>query len=222
MNPPDRFAPLAEAGLIAVVRADRAEQAVRVAGALLEGGIVAVELTFTTPGAAEALGEVRRTHGDRVLLGAGTMREPGQVEAAVRAGADFLVTSHLRADVLQAMLQTGLPAAPGVFTPSEVAQALDAGAEAIKLFPASTAGTGHLRALRGPFPGLRVIPTGGIDLDDLQGWFAAGALAVGVGGELVPRALLREGRWDEITSRARRFAEAARAARSGLQTAGAV
>jgi len=112
------------------------------------------------------------------------------------------------------MLATGLPAAPGVFTPSEVAQALDAGAQAVKLFPAVTGGPRHLRALRGPFPGLRVIPTGGIGIDDLAAWFAAGALAIGIGSELAPRELVHEGRWSEITRLAQRFRTAAEAART--------
>ncbi|SRR5579883_207287 len=210
----DPFGRIRAAGLIAVIRASRPDEAVRVAGALLAGGIPAVELTFSTPGAAEALAEVRRRYGEEVLIGAGTIREPAQVEAAVRAGAAFLVTAHLRLDLLAAMLQTGLPVAPGVFTPSEVAQALDAGAQAVKLFPASTGGPRHLRALLGPFPGLRVIPTGGIGIDDLGGWFAAGALAVGIGSELAPRELVSTGRWDEITRLAERFAAAARAART--------
>jgi 2-dehydro-3-deoxyphosphogluconate aldolase/(4S)-4-hydroxy-2-oxoglutarate aldolase len=183
-----------------------------VAGALLDGGVSAVEITFTTPGAAAALAEVHDRYGERVLLGAGTLREPAQVEQAVRAGARFLVSAHLRPGVLAAMLDSGLPAAPGVFTPSEVAQALDAGAAAVKLFPASTGGPRHLRALRGPFPDLQVIPTGGIDVGDVAPWLAAGAFAVGVGSELAPRALMSEGRWDEIAARARRFMQAAREA----------
>ena len=215
MTQADPFTQLRDAGLIAVVRADRPEHAVRVAGALLEGGISAIELTFTIPGAAAALAEVRKTYGSAVLLGAGTLREPEQVTTAVEAGVDFLVTAYLRPDLLAAMLSSGLPALPGIFTASEVAQALDGGAKAVKLFPASTAGPSHLRALRGPFPGRQVVPTGGSDAQDLHAWFAAGALAVGVGSELAPRGLMQEGRWEEITERAVRFATAARAARPG-------
>lgn len=209
----DPFDRLRQAGLIAVIRATRPDDAVRVAGALLEGGIPAIELTFSTPGAADAVAEVRRTYGTEILIGAGTIREPAQVDAAVRAGAGFLVSAHLRHDILAAMLASGLPIAPGVFTPSEVAQALDAGAEAVKLFPASTGGPRHLRALYGPFPGLRAIPTGGIGIDDLSAWFGVGALAVGIGSELAPRELVQEGRWAEITRLAAQFAAAARAAR---------
>ncbi|HCG01094.1 MAG TPA: 2-dehydro-3-deoxyphosphogluconate aldolase [Chloroflexi bacterium] len=217
MTTGDGFERLRVAGLIAVVRADRREDAVRVVGALLAGGVQAVELTFTTPGAAEALAQVRQVYGGEVLLGAGTIREIAQVEAALHAGVDFMVTSHFRADVLDAMLSTGLPVMPGVFTPSEVGQALDAGARAVKLFPASTAGPGHLRALRGPFPGLQVVPTGGIDLPDIHPWFAAGALAVGAGSELVPRAAVQTGRWDEVSRRAERFVDELRAARTKLE-----
>ncbi len=218
---PLNFQRLYEAGVIAVVRADHRADAVRVAGALLAGGVWAIELTFTTPGAAEALMEVRETYGEDVLLGAGSIREPAQVEAAMRAEVDFMVTAHLRSDVLTAMLATGIPSTPGVFTPSEVGQALDAGAQAVKLFPASTGGPGHLRALRGPFPGLQVIPTGGIDEENIPAWFAAGALAVGAGSELVPRVALHEGRWDEISRRAERFAGATTSARDALRAGGA-
>jgi 2-dehydro-3-deoxyphosphogluconate aldolase / (4S)-4-hydroxy-2-oxoglutarate aldolase len=217
MNVPASFRRLHEAGLIAVVRADRPEHAVQVAGALLAGGVWAIELTFTTPGAAQALAEVRATYGQNLLLGAGTIREPAQVEAAMGAGVDFMVTAHLRADILAAMLASGLPFAPGVFTPSEVGQALDAGAQAVKIFPASTGGPSHLRALRGPFPDLQAIPTGGIDETNIHAWFAAGALAVGAGSELIPRAALQEGKWDEISRRAERFVEATRSARLALQ-----
>jgi 2-dehydro-3-deoxyphosphogluconate aldolase/(4S)-4-hydroxy-2-oxoglutarate aldolase len=196
------------------VRADRAADAVRVVGALLDGGVRAIELTFTTPGAAEALAEARRVYGDRVLLGAGTIREPSQVAQAVQAGAQYLVTPHLRCDLLNAMVATGLPCLPGVLTPSEVAAALEQGAEAVKLFPASTVGTDYLEALRGPFPGLQVVPTGGITLENLGEWLQAGALAVGVGGELCSRRLMQAGDWEEITRRAQQFAMAARRGRN--------
>ena len=212
--PATHLARMQEAGLIAVIRADRADVAVRIAGALLEGGVPAVELTFSTPGAASAIAEVRRTFGDNVLVGAGTIRQLSHVEAAVRAGAQFLVTPHLQPDLLRAMLATNLPVVPGVLTPSEVALALDEGAEVVKLFPASLGGPRYLRTLRGPFPELQVIPTGGIGIADLASWFKAGALAVGIGSEIAPRELVQDGRWAEITSLAADFAAIARAART--------
>jgi len=182
-----------DAGLIAIVRADNSDEAVHVVGALMEGGAPAVELTFTTPGVDGALREVRKVYGDGALIGAGTIRTTEQAELAVDAGADFLVSPNLRPEVLTAMLATGLPTVPGVFTPSEVDLALEMGAEVVKLFPASIGGPGHLKALRGPFPDLQVIPTGGVNLETIASWFSAGAFAVGVGGEICARPLMREG-----------------------------
>ena len=208
-----RYTFLKRAGIVAVVRTDTPEHAVSVAKALLNGGITIIELTFTTPGVVEALHEVRKNLGDAIVLGAGTIREPEQVKLAVQAGVDFLVSAYLREDILNAMLNSGLPAIPGVFTPTEVGTALDAGAEVVKLFPASTGGPDHLRALRGPFPELQVVPTGGIDINNMSSWFAQNVLAVGIGSELAPRTLMYKGRWDEITKRAERFTQAAQEAR---------
>jgi len=196
---------LRAAAVVAVLRADAAQDAVRSADALVAGGVRAIELTYTTPDAAAAIREVRTRHGDDVLLGAGTIRTAAQVEEAVAAGAAFLVTPHLHPPLLDAMVATGRLAVPGTFTPSEVATALDAGAPAVKLFPAATAGIGHMRALRGPFPGLEVMPTGGIGAAEVRAWLDAGALAIGAGSELCPPALVREGRWDAITATARAF-----------------
>jgi 2-dehydro-3-deoxyphosphogluconate aldolase / (4S)-4-hydroxy-2-oxoglutarate aldolase len=212
MSVPERFQRLAAARLIAVIRAESPDQAVPLVGALLEGGVPAIELTFTIPAADRALAKVRSVYGADVLLGAGTIRIHEHIERAVHAGADFLVSPHLQPSLLQAMLATELPAIPGALTPSEVAQALDLGAEAVKLFPASSVGSDYLRALRGPFPELLAIPTGGIRAADFQTWFTAGALAVGVGGELMPRELVRSARWDEISRIARQHVEAARVA----------
>lgn len=215
MHNPDGIRRIRDAGFLAVVRADDNEQAVRAVGALLDGDAPAIELTFTTPGVEKALLAVRRLYGDAPFIGAGTIRDPEQVTRAAAAGARFLVTPNLRADVLEAMLASGLPAIPGVFTPTEVGLALDLGAEIVKLFPASTGGPAHLKALRGPFPGLQAIPTGGIGLETISHWFDAGAFAVGAGGEICSQTLIGTGNWIEITQRARRFGEIVRQARIG-------
>lgn len=220
MSMPDKLSRVHDAGLIAIVRADNSDEAVHVVGALVEGGAPAVELTFTTPGVDRALREVRKVYGENALVGAGTIRTLDQIELAVDAGADFLVSPNLRPEVLEAMLATGLPTVPGVFTPSEVDVALEMGAQVVKLFPASIGGPAHLKALRGPFPDLQVIPTGGVGLDTIASWFSAGAFAVGVGGEICARPLMREGNWAEITRRARQFADATRAARGVLAGSG--
>ena len=190
---------------IAVVRARDGDEALRITDALSEAGLRSIELTFTTPGVASALAKARARLAPDVLLGAGTITDVVQVGAAAAAGADFLVSPHLDPPLLEAMLATGLFCLPGVLTPSEVAAALRLGALAVKLFPASTVGVGHLRALFGPFPGLQVVPTGGITVATAPEWLAAGAAAVGLGGELLPKPLLEAGAWDEITDNAARL-----------------
>jgi 2-dehydro-3-deoxyphosphogluconate aldolase / (4S)-4-hydroxy-2-oxoglutarate aldolase len=204
----DTLARLAQARLIAVLRVPAAELVEPTVDALVAGGIEAVELTFTTPGVATELDAARRRHPD-ILLGAGTIRRAEEAAAAADAGADFLVMPHLDRDLLGACLATRLPSMPGIFTASELGAALGQGAEVVKLFPAGTAGPGHMRALLGPFPGVPVVPTGGIGLDDVSTWLAAGALAVGVGGELSSGELIEAGRFDELSSRARTFREVA-------------
>ncbi len=198
----EALARLESARAVAVVRARGAAEAVAVAEALCEGGLQAIELTFTTPGAAEALAEARRRLQPHVLLGAGTITNGAQLTAALEAGADFLVSPHVDPVLLEAMLTSGRLALPGVLTPTEVAAALRAGAHAVKLFPAGALGVAHMRALFGPFPGLRVVPTGGITVAAARTWLDAGAAAVGLGGELVPGVLRVAGVWAEIARNA--------------------
>ena len=185
--------------LVAVLRVARADLAEPAVDALVEGGIDAVELTFTTPGLPGALAAARRRHPE-ILLGAGTLRHPED-------GADFLVMPHFDTELLRVCRATGLLSMPGVFTASELAAALDAGAEVVKLFPAATGGIAHMRALLGPFPGVPLVPTGGIGRDDVASWLDAGALAVGVGGELCSTELIEAGRFDELAERAHTFSE---------------
>jgi 2-dehydro-3-deoxyphosphogluconate aldolase/(4S)-4-hydroxy-2-oxoglutarate aldolase len=208
----DPLQPLRDARVLAVLRVEDAGHTGPAVAALVAGGMRAVELTFSSPGAAEELAAARRAHGTEVLFGAGTLRSVREVQAAVEAGADFLVSPHLSPRLLEAMLASGLPALPGVFTASEVAAALDGGARAVKLFPASIGGIGHLTALRGPFPDLLAVPTGGIREENVAAWLAAGALAVGVGGELCRRDLIERRRFDELAGLAERFSRAARPA----------
>jgi 2-dehydro-3-deoxyphosphogluconate aldolase/(4S)-4-hydroxy-2-oxoglutarate aldolase len=190
---------------VAVVRARDPEEAVAVADALFSAGLEAIELTFTTPGIERAFPEVRRRLGPRLLLGAGTITTLEQLRVAVEAGADFLVSPHLDPALLETMLASDLLSLPGVLTPSEVASALSLGADAIKLFPASTVGPEHLKALFGPFPGLQVVPTGGITIASAGTWLAAGAVCVGLGGELLPKGLRDAGAWEEISANASRL-----------------
>jgi 2-dehydro-3-deoxyphosphogluconate aldolase/(4S)-4-hydroxy-2-oxoglutarate aldolase len=193
---------LRAARVVAVVRAASASDAVEVAAALAEGGIEAVELTYSTPELPRALRETRARLGSDVLLGAGTLTEPHHAREAADAGAAFVVSPHLDPRLLEAMLETGLPALPGVLTPSEAAAATAQGAPAVKLFPAATVGPQHLRALHAPFPSLKVVPTGGIGAANAAAWLAAGAWAVGVGGELAPSSVGDEAARSALVARA--------------------
>ena len=204
---------LAAERLVAVLRVDDLKHVEPAVAALAAGGLGAVELTFTTPGVTAELERTRAAH-PKLLLGAGTIRTAQQARAAADAGADFLVMPHLDSRLLEACLETGVPAIPGVLTPSELVAAMEAGAELFKLFPAGTVGPGYLRSLFGPFPGVRIVPTGGIGLADVPVWLDAGAVALGVGGELCSQALIDAERFDQLTSRARDF----RAAASGEGT----
>ncbi|QIN77432.1 bifunctional 4-hydroxy-2-oxoglutarate aldolase/2-dehydro-3-deoxy-phosphogluconate aldolase [Rubrobacter marinus] len=199
-------------GLVAVVRGESREAALEVVDALVEGGVLGIEITFTTPDAPLVIRDLNEKYGDDILLGAGTVITRGQAEESARAGATFLVSPGSDPELLPAMLDTGLLVLPGALTPSEVMIARRLGAQALKLFPGSLGGPSHLKALRGPFPDVPFIPTGGVSLDNIADWFAAGALAVGAGGALVPSSLGGRDR-GEVVETARRFAEAVRAAR---------
>jgi 2-dehydro-3-deoxyphosphogluconate aldolase / (4S)-4-hydroxy-2-oxoglutarate aldolase len=193
---------LAAARAIAVVRVERVDDSAPVVDALRRGGVSAIELTWTSPDAVKALAAAREQHGPELLLGAGTLRSLADVEEAVAAGADFVVSPHFEPELCSAMVASGRLALPGVLTPTEVAGALDAGAEAVKLFPSLLGGVSHMKALWGPFPGLPVVPTGGIGRHNAAEWLAAGALAVGVGAELCPPDAIADRRWDLLTERA--------------------
>jgi 2-dehydro-3-deoxyphosphogluconate aldolase/(4S)-4-hydroxy-2-oxoglutarate aldolase len=201
-----------ELGLLAVVRGESREAAVEVSDALVEGGVLGIEVTFTTPEADLAIRELGEKHGESILLGAGTVTTRDQVERAAEAGSAFLVSPGCDPELLPAMHETGILALPGALTPSEVMLARRLGAQAVKLFPGSSGGPSYLKALSGPFPDVPFIPTGGVSLGNIADWFAAGAIAVGAGGALAPSSLSGRDR-GEVVENARRFAEAVRAAK---------
>ena len=199
---------LRDHGIVAVIRAGSADDAVRCAAALVAGGVGGLEITYTTPDAAAAVKALRSGFGPEVTVGAGTLTTAAQVAESAEAGAEFLVSPGIRPALAQAMTATGLTTLMGVMTPSEVLLATEHGTDAVKIFPGSLGGPSFLSALRGPFPDLRAIPTGGVDANNLRAWFGAGAWAVGIGGELCPRPLIDRGDWAEITRRARIHAAA--------------
>jgi 2-dehydro-3-deoxyphosphogluconate aldolase/(4S)-4-hydroxy-2-oxoglutarate aldolase len=198
--------------LIAVLRAPHATQYAPVIRALVAGGMPSVELTLTTPGTFEHFGELLSEFGDHIDLGIGTVTRADQVGAAARAGASYIVTPVTECSLLKAAADAGLPILPGGLTPTELHTGWVQGAAAVKIFPAATVGSGYLAQLRGPFPDLLAIPSGGVDLAAAEEWLRAGAAAVSVGGPLTGNAF-KGGNLEELTERARAYVAAEEKAR---------
>ena len=207
------IAELSHAGVIAVIRAPSAAAAVAAADAALDGGVRAVEITFTTPDAPQA---IERLSAAGALVGAGSLTTAGQAHAAREHGARFAVTPGLDDALVAEVVASGLPTVAGAYTAGEVMRARRLGAQAVKLFPAGIGGVALLRALRDPFPDLAAIPTGGVTPDNLAEWLAAGSVALGAGAALCPPDAVLAGRYDEIRDRAQAFAAALDAARRNL------
>lgn len=201
------LASLARAPIIAVIRARAAADYAPIIHALVAGGVRAVEVTLTTPGTLDILGRLRARVGADVTVGVGTIRTVADAQHAIEEGAEFLVSPHVDTEIVHLAVAASVPVFPGAFTPTEVNAALQAGATAVKIFPASQTSPSMAGQLRGPFPELKFLPSGGIGLDDVQPWLLAGASAVCVGSPLVgapgtePR---------EITARAEAYIAAAR------------
>ncbi len=205
---------LREPGIIAVVRAPKAELIIPLARALLEGGVIAVEVTMTTPNAISAIAAANAVLGKEVLLGVGTVLDAGTALAAISAGAAFVVSPVMRKEIVDAAHQFDRPVMIGAYTPTEAQAAFEAGSDFIKIFPADTLGPAYIKALRAPLPHLQIVPTGGVDLKTIGAFLKAGCVAVGAGSSLVPAEALKNENWPEITRLAREFVAAAKAARS--------
>ncbi len=204
-----------EVGLVPIVRTPSTEDAFRAAEAIIGGGIGIAEITMTVPNAIRVLEQLAERFGDKVLLGAGTVLDPETCRAALLAGAEFIVTPSLDTGVIEVARRYTKPCIPGALTPTEVVTAWQAGADMVKIFPCGpVGGPNYIKALRGPFPQIEFVPTGGVNLQNIPEFIKAGAAAVAVGGELLDLKALREGRLEEIAANARRFVEAVRSARS--------
>lgn len=197
-----------EARIVAVVRLEQYDQALAVAQALLEGGVTAIEFTLTGAGALEAIAVASAALGDRAQIGVGTVLTPEMAEAAIDAGARFVVTPVVRPAVIATCRTRGVLSLCGALTPTEVLTAHEAGADMIKLFPARAVGPQYLRDLLGPLPGLRIVPTGGVDAGNARAYLEAGAVAVGIGGKLVAADVVAAGDWARVTAQARACVEA--------------
>lgn len=204
---------LLDPGIIAIIRADSPDGLVEAAGALLAGGVTAMEVTMTTPHALEVVTAVTQQFGPRILMGVGSVIDRDTVNAALVAGAQFIVTPVTKPDVIAASNHLGVPIASGAFTPTECLLAHESGADFVKVFPAEFNGPAYLKALLAPLPMLRLVPTGGVTVENVGAFFAAGSVALGVGSALVSKAVLENRDWSELTQRAADFVKAARAAK---------
>lgn len=194
-----------DCGIVAIIRASSGEQLVKVARALYEGGVDVIEVTFTVPNVLEILQAVRKDLGDKILLGAGTVLDTETCRAALLAGAEFIVSPTVNVDVIRMCNRYDKLMMPGAFTPTEVLTAWEAGGDVIKIFPGEIGGPNYLKALHGPLPQVRIMPTGGVDLETLPSFFKAGACAVGVGSNLVEKKAVETGDMDRIRSLAQQY-----------------
>jgi 2-dehydro-3-deoxyphosphogluconate aldolase / (4S)-4-hydroxy-2-oxoglutarate aldolase len=195
-------------GIIPVLRAHSAREGHALAEALIAGGITVVEVTMTVPGAVELLRELKREHGDRLLLGSGTVTDVGQAQATIAAGAEFVVSPSFHPEVVGRTRAMGKVAIPGALTPTEVIAAWRDGADYVKIFPCSAVGgASYLRSLLAPFPELQLIPTGGVTLATAADFLKAGARALGVGTDLVNPKAIEDGHPETVTETAKKYLE---------------
>lgn len=205
MSKHQRLHLIRESGIIAIMRANRSDQLVAAAEAIWAGGVQAIEVTMTTPGALEVIAAATEKFQGQVLFGAGSVLDPETARAAILAGADFVVAPTLNVEVIRLCNRYGVPVMPGCYTPTEALTAWEAGADMIKLFPADALGPKFVKALLAPLPQLEIVPVGGVDLTTAADFIRAGAAALGVGSSLITPSLLDAGDLAELTRRAAAF-----------------
>src|SRR5690242_4061452 len=201
---------LTNPGIIAVVRAQKAQQVIPLSEALIAGGVIAIEITMTTPNAIEAIRDARKELGRRALIGVGTVLTEKVCRDAIEAGAEFVVTPICRTEFVAIAHAADRSIMLGAYTPTEAQTAFEAGADFIKIFPADTLGPGYIKALRAPLPHLKIVPTGGVDVHNVADFLKAGCVALGVGGSLVSSKILQEEDWAGLTKKADEFVKAAK------------
>jgi 2-dehydro-3-deoxyphosphogluconate aldolase/(4S)-4-hydroxy-2-oxoglutarate aldolase len=213
MNKAEVLEKIKSLGLLAVIRGPSSELTVKMVEALIAGGVLGIEITYSTPNAEEVVRTLSTTFGNSIVLGMGTLTKLEQASSAKEAGANFLVSPVCEPALVKSMVDTGLLTMAGALTPTEVLQAYHLGSDVIKIFPGSLGGPAYIKALKGPFPYIPMMPTGGVSATNVAEWFATGVVAVGAGSELCPPQLAKDGRFDEITRRAAEFVQVVKTAR---------
>lgn len=203
---------ICDSGIVAVVRANDAEQAVKIADACIEGGVPAIELTFTVPGAHHVIEELaKRYTPDQIILGAGTVMDPETARIAILSGAQYIVSPYFNLETVKLCNRYRIACMPGAMTIKEVVEAMEAGADIVKLFPGEAGGPKMIKAIKGPVPYVKLMPTGGVDVDNVAEWIKAGAVAVGAGSALTAGA--KTGDYAAITAKGREFVKRIKEAR---------
>ncbi len=200
-------------GVVAIIRADNSEQLIHASRALIDGGIPGIEITMTTPNALKVIADVRRAFGDKVLAGVGSILDARTAEAAIEAGAEYVITPVLKPDVIAFCNRIGKPIFSGSYSPTEAQTAYELGADFIKIFPADGLGPKYIQAIRGPLPHLKIVPTGGVDVHTAGDFIKAGCVAVAAGGSLVSKEILKNQDWAKLTDLASQFIAAVAKAR---------
>jgi 2-dehydro-3-deoxyphosphogluconate aldolase/(4S)-4-hydroxy-2-oxoglutarate aldolase len=216
MRKDDVLKRIKEVGLLPVLRANSIDEALALAEAIEAGGVTALEVTMTVPGAIEVIRQLAKQTQGRILIGAGTVLDPETARACMLAGAEFIVSPALNVKTIEICRRYSVPVMPGALTPTEVLAAWEAGADVVKVFPCSAmGGAKYLKALKAPLPQIEVIPTGGVSLSTAAEFLAAGAFALGVGGDLVNSKAIADGKPEIITQTAREYMEIIRTFRAG-------
>jgi 2-dehydro-3-deoxyphosphogluconate aldolase / (4S)-4-hydroxy-2-oxoglutarate aldolase len=213
MNKQEMLEKIKELGLLAVIRGPSADLTVQMVEALIKGGVLGIEITYSTPDAENVVKTLSSKFGSKIVLGMGTLTKTDQAESAKAAGANFLVSPICEPALVKSMVASGLLTMAGALTPTEVFQAYSLGTNVVKVFPGSLGGPSYVKALKGPFPYIPMMPTGGVSAANVADWFKAGVVAVGAGSELCPPDLAKAGKFDEITQKAADFVAVIKSAR---------
>jgi 2-dehydro-3-deoxyphosphogluconate aldolase / (4S)-4-hydroxy-2-oxoglutarate aldolase len=213
MNKDQIISGLLTPGVVAIIRADNSEQLIDASRALIDGGVSSIEVTMTTPNALKVIADVCRTFGDKALVGVGSVLDVKTAEAALAAGAEYVITPVLKPEVIAFCNKVGKPIFAGSYTPTEAQTAYELGADFIKIFPAEGLGTKYIQSIRGPLPHLKIVPTGGVDVSTAGDFIKAGCVAVAAGSTLVSKDILKNKDWTKLTDLAGQFIAAVAKAR---------
>lgn len=208
------FQKLADCGVAAVIRAQSDTQLMDIAKALIEGGVIGVEVTMSTPKAISGIGKLVDALGDKCVVGVGTILDAGTCAEAIHAGAEFVVSPIMDVKIIETIRRLGKISMPGAYTPTEIFTAHSAGADVVKIYPGNMCGPAYVKDLLAPMPFLRLMPSGGVDVKNVGEWLKAGAVMVGAGSSLVTKDAMSKGDWGAIASMAKQFVDAVKAARA--------